>query len=250
MPVPYGRDEISALAMTMNEMLARLEVGHNIQRQFVGDASHELRSPLATIISALEVAQAHPELLDQELAEGTLIPEAQRMQALIEDLLTLARADERGLHLRLDTVELHALAETESDRMRRHGTLTVEADLVPAAVIGDARALSRVLRNLADNAVRHARSRVGIIVAAAGDRAMLTVWDDGPGIAPAQRARVFHRFVRLDNDRARTNGGTGLGLAIVAEIVAAHGGTIAVEDAVGGGTAMVVQLPLAPDSSR
>lgn len=249
-PVPDGRDEISALARTMNEMLARLEVGHNIQRQFVGDASHELRSPLTTIISALEVAKAHPQLLDQDLTENTLMPEAQRMQVLIDDLLMLARADERGLHLRHEVVDLGELVETDLAKMRRDSSLEVHSDVVPAGVIGDARALARVLRNLTDNAVRHAASRVGISVARDDDHVLLTVWDDGPGIAPSQRARIFHRFVRLDTDRARASGGTGLGLAIVAEIVAAHGGSIAVEDAEAGGTAMVVQLPSSPDSSR
>lgn len=249
-PVPDGRDEISALATTMNEMLARLEVGHTVQRQFVGDASHELRSPLTTIISALEVTRAHPELLDQELAQTTLMPEAQRMRSLIEDLLLLARADERGLNLRHDAVDLEELVGAELARLKRETTVSVSSDVEPAQIVGDARALSRVLRNLTDNAVRHANSRVTIRVEARAGRAVLSVCDDGPGIAVTERTRVFDRFVRLDADRARSAGGTGLGLAIVAEIVAAHGGDITIEDASGGGTAMVVQFPLSSDSSR
>ncbi|MDT5145994.1 MAG: hypothetical protein QOC58_639 [Mycobacterium sp.] len=110
-PVPANRDAISALAFTMNEMLARLEAGHRAQQRFLADASHELRSPLATIISGLEVAEAHPELLDAELVINTLLPEAHRMHRLIEDLLLLARADERHLMKRQKQVSLGELAE-------------------------------------------------------------------------------------------------------------------------------------------
>ena len=242
-PVPDSRDEISALAVTMNAMLARLEAGHNAQRQFVGDASHELRSPLATIISALHVALAHPELLDQDLAETTLMPEAQRMQSLIEDLLLLARADERGLKLRRDDIDLAAVAEAETCRLTRDTTLRIDSDLAPAPVIGDSRALSRMLRNLMDNAARHAASRISVGVRREASSAVVTVADDGPGIPEHDRQRVFDRFVRLDSDRARSGGGTGLGLAIVAEIVAAHQGTITIGDRHGGGTTVRVQLP-------
>ena len=118
-PVPEKRDEISALALTMNEMLARIEAGHSAQQRFVGDASHELRSPLTTIISALEVAVAHPELLNGELAKTTLIPEAHRMQALVEDLLLLARADERGLTMAHADVDLDDLVASEGERLCR-----------------------------------------------------------------------------------------------------------------------------------
>ena len=105
-PVPASRDEIAALAVTMNEMLSRIEAGHRAQQRFLGDASHELRSPLATIISGLEAAEVHPELLDAELAINTLLPEAHRMRLLIEDLLLLARADEQSLVLRKEQVLL------------------------------------------------------------------------------------------------------------------------------------------------
>jgi signal transduction histidine kinase len=241
-PVPASRDEISALAVTMNEMLARLEAGHRAQQQFLGDASHELRSPLATIISGLEVAEAHPELLDAELAVDTLLPEAHRMRALIEDLLLLAHADEKSLVMRKDEVPLDELAEAEAARVRRDGC-AIHTAISAARVVGDRAAISRVLRNLVDNAVRHANSRVDINVGNRDGDVILTVSDDGPGIAPADRARVFERFVRLDSDRARSGGGTGLGLAIVAEVVAAHGGTVTVDDRCGGGTTMTVTWP-------
>jgi signal transduction histidine kinase len=242
-PVPTSRDEIAALAVTMNEMLARIEAGHRAQQRFLGDASHELRSPLATIISGLEVAEAHPELLDAELAINTLLPEAQRMHTLIEDLLLLARADEQSLVLRKEQVPLGDLTEVEAARMRRGAGCTIHTDICPASLIGDPAAVSRVIGNLVDNAVRHAKSRVDIAVGTRDGSAILTVSDDGPGIAPAERARVFGRFVRLDADRARSGGGTGLGLAIVAEVVAVHGGTVTIDDRPGGGTKIIVALP-------
>jgi signal transduction histidine kinase len=241
-PVPRSRDEISALAVTMNEMLARLEAGHRAQQQFLSDASHELRSPLATIISGLEVAEAHPELLDAELAVDTLLPEAHRMRVLIEDLLLLARADERRLVLHKEEVRLDELAEVEAARVRRDGC-TIHTAISSARLIGDRAAVSRVIRNLVDNAVRHAKSRVDVHVGSQDGNVILTVSDDGPGIAPADRARVFERFVRLDSDRARSGGGTGLGLAIVAEVVAAHGGAVNIDDRCSGGTTIIVTLP-------
>ncbi len=242
-PVPTTRDEIAALAVTMNEMLARIEAGHRAQQRFVGDASHELRSPLATIISGLEVIEAHPELLDADLAINTLLPEAHRMGTLIEDLLLLVRADEQSLVLRKELVPLDDLAEVEAARVRRGAGYAVHTDISPAQLVGDPIAVSRVIRNLVDNAVRHAKSRVDIAVGCREGCAVLTVSDDGPGIARAERARVFERFVRLDPDRARSGGGTGLGLAIVAEVVTAHGGTVTIDDRPGGGTKMIVALP-------
>lgn len=244
-PVPESSDEIAALAETMNEMLARIEAGHAAQQRFVGDASHELRSPLATIISALEVAVAHPELLDKELAADTLIPEAHRMQALVDDLLLLARADERGLVIRRQDVDLDDLAAGETQRLRRETSLAVHTQLTPTRLVGDARALSRVLRNLLENAALHAASRIDVAVGSGGGDATVSVTDDGPGIPAADRERVFDRFVRLDPDRSRSGGGAGLGLAIVREIVAAHRGSVTVDDRPGGGTRMTIQLPLA-----
>jgi signal transduction histidine kinase len=248
-PVPAHRDEIFTLATTMNEMLSRLESGQAAQRRFVADASHELRSPLSTVISALEVGVAHPELLDDRLAVDTLLPEARRMQALVDDLLLLARADEQGLALRRTDTDLDDLADTEVTRLRRETTLEVHADLAPTRLVADSSALSRVLRNLLDNAARHAASRVEVALRPQDGQARLTVADDGPGIAPADRVRVFQRFVRLDTNRSRGAGGAGLGLAIVFEIVAAHGGGVHIDDRSGGGTAMVVQLPLAAPTS-
>jgi signal transduction histidine kinase len=251
-PVPNGRDEIAALAVTMNAMLSRIEAGHLAQKRFLGDASHELRSPLATIISGLEVAEAHPELLDADLAVNTLLPEAQRMHTLIQDLLLLARADEQRLVRRREEVALDDLAEAEAARVRRDAGCVISAEICPVRLTGDSAAVSRMIRNLVDNAVRHANSCVDIELTSQSGTATLSVSDDGPGIDPAERTRVFERFVRLDSDRARSGGGAGLGLAIVAEVVTAHGGTITVADRPGGGTRMIVTLPedLAQHNSR
>jgi signal transduction histidine kinase len=242
-PVPPQNDEISALATTMNKMLARVEAGHLAQRQFVGDASHELRSPIASIISALEIAVDYPELLDDELKSGTLLPEAYRMQSLVEDLLLLARADERGFTRPRDEVYLDAVAESHAARVRLKTNLDVHTDITPTTGIGDPSAISRLLSNLLDNAVRHAKSRIEIVVGKRADKALLAIGDDGPGIPEADRTRVFDRFVRLDTDRSRTSGGTGLGLAIVAEIVSTHNGTICIGERHGGGTLVTVTLP-------
>jgi signal transduction histidine kinase len=251
-PVPGGRDEIAALAETMNEMLARIEAGHTASQRFVGDASHELRSPLTTIISALEVAIAHPEVLGGELNTGTLMPEALRMKALIDDLLLLARADERGLDMAREDVDFDDLARADVARLRNETTLDVRAAMEPSRVTGDPSALSRVIRNLLNNAARHAVSRIDVTVRHDSDWVFLEVSDDGPGISPQDREHVFDRFVRLDKDRSRSAGGTGLGLSIVREIVDAHGGTVSIGDGIGSGTRATVQLPFAnvPDSSR
>lgn len=242
-PVPTQRDEISALAETMNDMLARVEAGHRAQRQFVGDASHELRSPLTTIISVLEVADAHPELLDLELTTGTLLPEAHRMRALVEDLLLLARADEQGLSLRHDTVRLDDICRTEATRVQHDTGLAIDTALRPTRVTGDSDGLTRVVRNLVDNAARHSAGRIEMAVHTRDGVAVLVISDDGPGIPAADRARVFDRFVRLDTARSRKGGGSGLGLAIVAEIIAHHDGSITIGDRPGGGALITVTLP-------
>lgn len=251
-PVPPGRDEISALAITMNDMLARIESGHAAQRQFVGDASHELRSPLTAIISALDVAVAHPEVFDLNLATSTLVPEAERMRVMVEDLLLLARADEGRLATHREPVRLDDITTGEVVRQRRVARRGIDIIAEPTSLLGDGAALSRLVRNLLENAVRHARSRVEVTVHTHGGYAVLTVADDGLGIPERDRMRVFDRFVRLDSDRARSSGGTGLGLAIVAEIGIAHGGDVSIRDNPGGGTLVMVQLPLTklPDSKR
>lgn len=242
-PVPDTRDEIAALAATMNEMLTRVGAGHTAQRRFVGDASHELRSPLATIISALEVVESHPHLLDHDLAVGMLLPQAHRMKTLVDDLLLLARADEHALTRRNETVDLGDLVTREVGLLHCTPPPIVQATGT-ILVRGDWIGLSRMVRNLLDNAARHARSCIVVSTHVRDGWAVITVSDDGPGIPEADRRRVFDRFVRLDADRSRRGGGAGLGLAIVAEIVASHDGTVTVGAGPQGGAQVTVTLPL------
>ncbi|WP_199701750.1 sensor histidine kinase [Jiangella rhizosphaerae] len=244
--VPAGRgdDEIARLARTMNRMLDRLEEAQTRQREFVSDASHELRSPVASIRQHAEVALAHPDRTTVPDLAGTVLAEDMRVQRLVEDLLVLARADERRLRLAAHPVDLDDLVLEEASRLRAAGGVEVDTTGVAATrVTGDAAALRRVLRNLGDNAARHAAGVVTLSVAERDGVAVLAVEDDGPGIAPADRERVLRRFVRLDEARDRDAGGAGLGLAIVDELVRAHGGDVSVEAAAGGGARIVVRLP-------
>ncbi|HEX2157431.1 MAG TPA: HAMP domain-containing sensor histidine kinase [Actinomycetes bacterium] len=247
-PDPPADDEIGRLARTMNRMLERLERAQARQRRLVSDASHELRSPVAAIRQHAEVALAHPDrTTTSELAETVLVEDL-RLQRLAEDLLLLTRADEHTLGLRRRPVDLDDLVFDEARRLRGVSGLRVDTTAVSAGrVDGDAAGLRRVLRNLGDNAVRHAGTQVAFSVAERDGVVRLRVDDDGPGIPEADRKRVFERFVRLDHARARDDGGSGLGLAIVAELVAAHGGTVAITPSPIGGTRVEVTLPRLPD---
>jgi signal transduction histidine kinase len=227
----------------MNLMLARLQGARDRQEEFVADASHELRSPLASIRQAAEVARVHPDALPEgELAE-TVLEEALRMQALVDQLLALARAgDGRGRSPWTD-VDLDDLVLADARRVARAGLVVDTRGVGPGRVHGDTVALAQVVRNLLDNAARHARSRLALSLRTVAGGVELVVEDDGSGIAPADRARVFERFVRLDDARARDAGGSGLGLAIVREVVTAHGGSVVVEESARGGARFVVRLP-------
>lgn len=174
------------------------------------------------------------------------------MRVLVEDLLLLARADEGRLATHREPVRLDDIAAGEVVRQRRMGHREIVITAERTELHGDGAALSRLVRNLLENAARHARCRVEATVRTHGGYAVLAVADDGPGIPEHDRIRVFDRFVRLERDRARSSGGTGLGLAIVAEIAAAHGGDVSIGDRPGGGTVLTVQLPLtkSPDSKR
>lgn len=247
-PAPPGTDEIARLSVTMNEMLARLERASHRQRQLVADTSHELRSPIASIRQHAEVAAAYPERTNASELARTVLAESLRLARLVDDLLFLARADERTLELKHRPLDLDDLAFEAARALRREGAVAVDTTGVSGGrVRGDADGLRRVVANLAENAARHARSRVALSVLEEGGAVLLRVDDDGPGIAPADRGRVFERFVRLDAARARDAGGSGLGLAIVAELVAAHGGTVVVSDSPLGGSRIEVRLARASD---
>jgi signal transduction histidine kinase len=245
-PDPPGDDEVTRLARTMNRMLGRLQRAHQRQRRFVADASHELRSPVASIRQHAEVALAHPAGTSPGELAATVLAEDLRIERLVEDLLLLARADEHALPARRRQVDLDDLVFDEARRLRAATGLRVDVGAVSAGrVDGDTDGLRRVLRNLGDNAARHASGRIGFALAERDSAAVLVVDDDGPGIPEADRGRVLERFVRLDDARTRDAGGSGLGLAIVAELVAAHGGTVGLAGSPLGGARVEVRLPRA-----
>jgi signal transduction histidine kinase len=240
--VPDTGDEIAQLASTMNHMLDRLDASARAQRQFVSDASHELRSPLAVIQQHAEVAKLHPGSVSVDELAGVVLAEGARLQGLVDALLLLARLDEPPQR-RLEAVDLDDLALDEVHRSRQGDVQLVGSDISAARVYGDPRLLAQVVRNLVDNAVRHARTRVSVSLNVVEANVVLTVDDDGGGIPADSRPKVFDRFVRLDEARARDEGGAGLGLSIVREIVTAHHGSVTIEEAPGGGARFVVVLP-------
>ena len=251
LPVPAARDEVRSLAVTLNDMLGQLGAAQERQRGLVSDTAHELRSPIASIRAQLEVALDHPDGQDWEQTAADVLTDTLRLARLAEDLLVLARLDERDRPRppRRD-VDLAGLAAEE---VGRYADARVPVQLTAGragAVTGDPDGLRRMLSNLIDNAVRYAQSRVTVSLAADGTCVRLTVADDGPGIALADRERAFGRFTRLDEDRSRDDdsaGGAGLGLAIVRAIAQAHGGSARLEDA-GPGLRAVVLLPAATRS--
>ncbi|MFE7647660.1 sensor histidine kinase [Streptomyces phaeoluteigriseus] len=232
-PEPDTHDEVARLARTTNETLAALEAAVERQRRFVADASHELRSPIASLRTQLEVGAAHPELLDVPGA----VEDTVRLQNLAADLLLLARLDagERPVDTRVD---LAALAREEAA-----GRVRVTVDAEPAEVSGSPGQLRRVLANLLDNAQRHAREAATVTVRREGGRAVVAVADDGEGVPEADRERVFERFVRLDAARSRDDGGAGLGLAIARDVAVRHGGTLTVRGTPEGGALFELRLP-------
>jgi len=249
-PVRGTGDEIDRLATTMNDMLSRLDDASGRQRRFVADASHELRSPLARMRTELDVASAgstgDPPI--DPAIRRSLVEEVDSMGALVDDLLHLARSDAAQRAPVRRSVDLDDLVLQELATIRERDDVTIDVRGVSAAnVLGDPGELRRVVRNLGDNAVRHARRRVEVTL---GERrgdaraeAVLTVADDGEGIPPDLVESVFDRFTRLDEARTRDAGGTGLGLAIARDIVERHGGTIRVDPDHRSGARFVVVLP-------
>jgi signal transduction histidine kinase len=234
---PATGDEVDRLARTMNQLLDRVEEASRRQHRFVADASHELRSPLATLRAVLEVAAASGE---QPAAHASLA-DVHRLEVLVDDLLTRARLEEpEGV---LTEVDLDELVGEEVSRVR--GVAVRTSEVSGGRVVGSPRQLTSVVRNLLENASRHARSRVAVEVRTVEGTVVLAVTDDGDGIPPADRERVFERFMRLDDARTRSSGGVGLGLALVRRVVEHHGGTVTVGAAVEGGARVEVRLPAA-----
>ncbi|MGI9085717.1 MAG: sensor histidine kinase [Aeromicrobium sp.] len=241
-PLPPSNDEIGRLARTMNEMLGRLESASTRQRDFVGNASHELRTPLAAFRTQLEVASAHPDGVHWPSLASDLLEDSSRMESLVQDLLFLAREDAvaapPSTPVDLDDVVLEEVA-----RVRPTAPVPIHAEGVSAApVLGRRDDLARLVRNLLDNAAAYATGRVDVSLSATDERVELAVVDDGPGVAPEDRPRIFERFYRADPTRNRQSGGTGLGLAIADAVAKAHEGTITVDEGAAGGR-FVVSLP-------
>jgi signal transduction histidine kinase len=249
LPVPTAQDEIQRLAVTLNAMLDRIERATARQRTFVGDAAHELRSPIASLRIQLEVAQRigpdgdWPDLVDDVLID------VGRLDRLVEDLLALARLDETGEgSARREPVDLDELVQSVTDGYDHARVPVVVQPADNVTVTGDRDGLHRVVVNLVDNAVRYAHTVVTVSVTSDGaDAAELTVTDDGPGLPEDERERVFDRFYRAELSRSRDSGGTGLGLPIVRDLVRAHHGTVELRARPDGedGLQAIVRLPLA-----
>jgi signal transduction histidine kinase len=229
LPLPDSHDEIRALAVTLNAMLQRLAAAATRERQFVADVAHELRSPLAAMHTQLEVGLNHPDAATRaELLAGTL-QDTERLADLVDDLLVLARLEAEP-----------KISTTAIDVGQLAGVTTSESIVVR----GDRQALARALDNLVANANRHAAAQVVVSVRRVDpDTVEIRVDDDGPGVPAADRLRIFERFVRLDDARARDDGGSGLGLAIVQATAWAHGGSVRVEGSNLGGARFVLSLP-------
>lgn len=226
---PIARDELGRLADTFNELLNRIESAAGRQRQFVADAAHELRSPIASLQAQAEVAARHPDPASSTARAEGIVTDAQRLSHLVDDLLALARLDASPRHHR-QVVDLDDLVLGEARRLRDRGPRVDTGHVSAGQVLGDPSALGRVVRNLLDNAVRHAASVVTVRLVADSDAVTFVVADDGSGIPEADVERVFERFTRLDDARSRDAGGAGLGLAIVRDVVESHLGTVRLED--------------------
>jgi len=251
LPVPGAQDEIHRLAVTLNAMLDRIDAATSRQRTFVGDAAHELRSPLASLRVQLEVAQRVGPTADWDAVLDDVLVDVDRLDRLVGDLLTLARLDESGSVGRREPVALDELV-TSVVNGYAHARVPVRAEPAPVTVPADPDALRRVVINLVDNAARYANSevvvRVGPTTRDGKPRALLTIDDDGPGIPAEERAKVFDRFYRVQESRSRASGGTGLGLSIVRDIVRNHDGRVRLTERPGGaaGLRAVVLLPAQP----
>ncbi|KUJ66042.1 histidine kinase [Streptomyces albus subsp. albus] len=245
-PEPRSEDELGRLARTMNTMLARLQQAGDRQRQFVSDASHELRSPLATLRARTEIGLAHPAATDWPAVARDIHRETGRLDRLVEELLALSRIDASDRTEQLTDVDLDEMVLLEVEAIRARGEVKVDLSGLSAVRLqGRAQQLRAVVRNLLDNAERHATAQVVVALAATGAEAELVVADDGPGVPPEYRERIFDRFFRLQAARTRDSGGVGLGLSIVRDVVAGHGGRVWVAESAAGAE-FHVRLPFKP----
>jgi signal transduction histidine kinase len=242
-PVPPAKDEVHRLARTINDMLTRLELSARRQERFVADAAHELRTPLATLRVRLETALARGRAEADAQLLPDLLAETVRLSSLVDQLLMLARSDAGIMRPGVTPVDLDDLVR-DVVASNQQQVVTVRLDVLhPVQVRGEPTLLEQVVRNLVENAARHARTSVDVSVSSEQDDAVLTVDDDGPGIPQQARTDVLHRFVRLNGSRQRSDGGVGLGLAIVDEIVRLHAGTVEIAESPAHGARLCVRLP-------
>ena len=249
LPVPDADDEVRDLAVTVNDMLARLEHSQGQQRQLVADAAHELRSPVAASVAQLEVALATGDPSDWTRTGAIVLGEQERLSLLIDDLLALSRLDAAGLTAG-QRVDLGATVRAEAGRPRPLEPIVHARSGADTTVVGDARLLERAFGNLLDNASRHASGRVDVTVCRTTHATVVHVDDDGPGVPDGDRERVFERFTRLDAARDRDRGGSGLGLAIARDVARAHGGDVECARSPLGGARFTVTVPAAPTTDR
>ncbi len=248
---PGANDEVGRLGHTMNALLARLQSASEKQARFVSDASHELRTPLATSRTRLEVALHRENATDWPTVGRNLLKDNLRMGRLVDELLILATSD-GTTPKNFREVDLDEVLQDVVSGLRLTSQIPISTANVSAGRIkGDPDQLTRVFTNLLDNAVRYAKTAVSISLQHMTDAkgvgtVVVRVIDDGPGVEPSERERIFERFTRSDEARTRTDGGAGLGLAIVREIVRAHNGTVGIEDSTNPGTAVVVKFPAVP----
>lgn len=246
-PVPEGRDTIRALALTTNTTLDRLQDGVDRQRRFVADAAHELRSPLTALRYQLETALDHPEGIDPVETVEDALAATRRLHGLTEDLLLLARPEQPAAHSLVDLAGI--TRELVAEYRHQDHPVTLAAAPEQAPVRGDGLQLHRLLRNLLDNAVRHARTTVVLTVTDDGRTSTVTVHNDGTALSPDECELVFERFTRLDEARTRDAGGSGLGLAIARDIARRHHGTLTAHPTdPPPGTTFTLTAPTAPSS--
>ncbi len=246
LPVPETRDELERLGVTLNAMLERLEGSAIRQRRFVGDASHELKSPLTTLRTIVDVAARDPAGVDAADLVSDLGVEIGRIEQLVGDLLALARYDEgaAAAPAPVDVTEVAdaAVAETPNPR-----NIAIDlSNVVPMVVLADRSALTQATRNVVENAVRHAATTVWLEADRTDGFGRVRVSDDGSGVAVADAERVFERFVRLDDSRTRGTGGTGLGLAVARAIARTFEGDVRLAAPLHEGATFEILLPLAP----